>query len=161
MLISAAGPGTNLLFSIFCLVLLLVGPARGFVSTVASYGFALNVGLGAFNMLPIPPMDGYKVFKGNIPMALAIALPLWGLFLLLVLAEAPGEGLRCVPIIGAENRILPLCGVASAPDQSVEHREDRVEWNTKQGRDGPRCRGARVPTLIATRESAREGCLPS
>jgi len=85
MLISAAGPGTNLLFSLFFLALLLIGPATGFVATVASYGFALNVGLGAFNMLPIPPMDGYKIFKGSIPTALCIALPLWGLFLLLIL----------------------------------------------------------------------------
>ena len=85
MLISAAGPGTNLAFGIFFLALLIFGPAAGFVQTVASYGFTLNVGLGAFNMLPIPPMDGYKIFKGSIPTALMIALPLWGMFLLLIL----------------------------------------------------------------------------
>lgn len=85
MLISAAGPGTNLAFAIFFLLLLLVGPATGFISTVALYGFSLNLGLGSFNMLPIPPMDGYKIFKSNIPTALAIALPLWGMFLLLFL----------------------------------------------------------------------------
>jgi len=85
MLISAAGPGTNLVFGVFFLLLLLVGPATGFVSTVASYGFSLNVGLGAFNMLPIPPMDGYKIFRSSIPRALVIALPLWAMFLLLFL----------------------------------------------------------------------------
>ena len=85
MLISAAGPGTNLAFGIFFLALLIFGPAAGFVQTVASYGFAMNVGLGAFNMLPIPPMDGYKIFRGSIPRALLIALPLWGMFLLLIL----------------------------------------------------------------------------
>jgi Zn-dependent protease len=58
-------------------VLLLVGPATGFISTVAAYGSSLNVGLGSFNMLPIPPIDGYKVFKKNILLGLAIALPLW------------------------------------------------------------------------------------
>lgn len=83
--ISAAGPGTNLAFAIFFLALTLFGPTTGFISTVASYGFILNVGLGSFNMLPIPPMDGYKIFKGSIPTALAIALPLWGLFLLVFL----------------------------------------------------------------------------
>ncbi len=85
MLISAAGPGTNLAFAILFLALLIFGPATGFVQTVASYGFSLNVGLGAFNMLPIPPMDGYKIFRGSIPRALLIALPLWGMFLLLLL----------------------------------------------------------------------------
>jgi Zn-dependent protease len=85
VLISAAGPGTNLAFAILFLALLIFGPASGFVQTVASYGFSLNVGLGAFNMLPIPPMDGYKIFRGSIPRALMIALPLWGMFLLLLL----------------------------------------------------------------------------
>ncbi len=50
----------------FFLLLLLVSPAAGFVTTVATYGFSLNVGLGSFNMLPIPPIDGYKIFKNNI-----------------------------------------------------------------------------------------------
>ena len=85
MLISAAGPGTNLAFAVLFLALLIFGPATGFVQTVASYGFSLNVGLGAFNMLPIPPMDGYKIFRSSIPRALLIALPLWGMFLLLLL----------------------------------------------------------------------------
>jgi Zn-dependent protease len=85
VLISAAGPGTNLAFAVLFLALLVFGPAAGFVEMVASYGFSLNVGLGAFNMLPIPPMDGYKIFRGSIPRALMIALPLWGMFLLLIL----------------------------------------------------------------------------
>jgi len=85
MLISAAGPGTNLAFAVLFLALLIFGPASGFVQMVASYGFSLNVGLGAFNMLPIPPMDGYKIFRCSIPRALLLALPLWGMFLLLFL----------------------------------------------------------------------------
>jgi Zn-dependent protease len=83
--ISAAGPGTNLVFSLFFLSLIFMLPAEGFWSTVASYGFTLNVGLGSFNMLPIPPMDGYKIFKGSIPLGLLIALPLWAMFAFLFL----------------------------------------------------------------------------
>jgi Zn-dependent protease len=85
MEISAAGPGVNLAFSLFFLLLLLIGPTTGFISTIATYGFALNVGLGSFNMLPVPPMDGYKVFKNNIAIALAIALPLWTMFVYFLL----------------------------------------------------------------------------
>jgi Zn-dependent protease len=81
MLISAAGPGVNLAFALFFLALLLVAPNSGFLPLVATYGFSLNVGLGSFNMLPIPPIDGYKIFKSNILVALLIALPLWGMFL--------------------------------------------------------------------------------
>ena len=81
LVISLAGPGTNLVFAIFFLFLLFVTPIGGFVWTVASYGVGLNVGLGSFNMLPIPPIDGYKIFKSNIAIGLIVALPLWALFL--------------------------------------------------------------------------------
>ena len=80
MQISAAGPGVNLAFALLFLLLLFIVPASGFLTTVVSFGFTLNVGLGAFNMLPIPPLDGYKIFKGSIPVALGIALPLWIMF---------------------------------------------------------------------------------
>ena len=84
-IISAAGPGTNLGFMLFFLFLIFVLPAGGFWSTVADYGFALNMGLGSFNMLPIPPLDGYKIFKGSIPLGLLIAVPMWALFAYLVI----------------------------------------------------------------------------
>jgi Zn-dependent protease len=83
--ISAAGPGINLLFAIIFLALFLVLPVSSFLSTVAQYGVELNVGLGSFNMLPIPPMDGSKIFRSSIATGLALALPLWGLFLIFFL----------------------------------------------------------------------------
>lgn len=84
MIISAAGPGINLAFALGFLALLLSG-ASGFLFIVGVFGFQLNVGLGSFNMLPVPPLDGSKIFRKSIPVALGIALPLWGLFLSLVL----------------------------------------------------------------------------
>ncbi|MGA2875158.1 MAG: site-2 protease family protein [Nitrososphaerales archaeon] len=81
MLISAAGPGVNLAFAIFFLILYETSTTFNFIVMVAYFGLELNVVLGTFNMLPIPPLDGSKIFKKSIPIALAIALPLWGLFL--------------------------------------------------------------------------------
>lgn len=80
MLISAAGPGVNLAFAVFFLILYIV-TTNNFLSIVAAFGFELNVGLGSFNMLPIPPLDGSKIFRRNLGVALAIALPLWAMFL--------------------------------------------------------------------------------
>lgn len=77
MVISAAGPGINLLFGLGFLALFLTAIPMSFLWTVAQYGFALNVGLGSFNMLPIPPLDGSKIFRKNIPVALGLAGPLW------------------------------------------------------------------------------------
>jgi Zn-dependent protease len=81
MVISAAGPAINLAFTILFLFIALFTPFNSFATLVALRGFGLNIGLGAFNMLPIPPIDGYKIFKGNLLVGLALAIPLWGLFL--------------------------------------------------------------------------------
>jgi len=81
MLISLAGPGVNLAFASLFLIVYELSTTLNFVAIVAFYGLELNVVLGSFNMLPIPPLDGSKIFKGSIPIALAIALPLWGMFL--------------------------------------------------------------------------------
>ena len=80
MIISAAGPGINLAFAVGFLALLLSVPT-GFLSTVALFGLLLNVGLGSFNMLPVPPLDGSKIFRKSIPVALVLALPLWAMFI--------------------------------------------------------------------------------
>lgn len=80
MIISAAGPGINLGFGSLFLLLLLRFNTPGFLSILAFFGFQLNAILGGFNMLPIPPFDGYKVFKRSVPLALALALPLWAMF---------------------------------------------------------------------------------
>ena len=82
MIISAAGPGINLAFAVTFLSLFLFAPS-GFLSTVALFGFELNVGLGSFNMIPVPPLDGSKIFRKNLVVGLAIALPLWAMFLFL------------------------------------------------------------------------------
>jgi Zn-dependent protease len=81
MIISAAGPGINLAFAIGFLVMLFLVPP-GFLSTVADYGILLNVGLGSFNMLPVSLLDGAKIFRKSIPIALGIALPLWAMFII-------------------------------------------------------------------------------
>ncbi len=81
MVISAAGPGINLAFAVGFLVMLFLVPS-GFLFTVADFGLLLNVGLGSFNMIPVPPLDGSKIFRRNVPIALGIALPLWAMFVI-------------------------------------------------------------------------------
>lgn len=85
--ISAAGPGLNLAFALFFVIILAFTTFNksSLVSQIAADGLSLNVGLGAFNMLPIPPIDGYKIFRSNIIVGIAIALPLWAMFLLFFL----------------------------------------------------------------------------
>ena len=59
--ISAAGPITNTILGLFFFsISIFVGGTAGFVLTIAG---SVNIALAFFNLLPIPPLDGYKVFK--------------------------------------------------------------------------------------------------
>ena len=77
-IVSVAGPIMNfilaILFSvIYCLVCKFAGlefimSALGYYILVAiKYTIVLNVGLGVFNLLPLPPLDGSKIFKNIMP----------------------------------------------------------------------------------------------
>ncbi|MFP3220208.1 MAG: site-2 protease family protein [Candidatus Marsarchaeota archaeon] len=56
--ISLAGPAANAALAGVSFLAFAVGLAPSFAFTL----FWVNVWLGAFNMIPIPPLDGYKVF---------------------------------------------------------------------------------------------------
>ncbi|MDK2903010.1 MAG: hypothetical protein PWQ93_929 [Clostridiales bacterium] len=68
ILVSIAGPLTNLMIALIAYIVL------AFLSMSASFDnqiianilwaiVGLNIGLAVFNILPIPPLDGYHVFK--------------------------------------------------------------------------------------------------
>jgi Zn-dependent protease len=69
-LISIAGPLTNIAIGVTFLMVgiwLNVG-----LIAIALYWIGwINIILAAFNMLPIPPFDGYKVLKWNLPIYIA------------------------------------------------------------------------------------------
>ncbi len=69
-IISLAGPMTNILLAFLFLFLFLGTPLQ----VLAVWGFKVNFFLAAFNMLPIPPLDGSKVFRWNIPIWAAVFL---------------------------------------------------------------------------------------
>ncbi len=62
-IISLAGPATNVVIAFIFLLVGLVG--NGFVSDIGQIGFPVNLFLATFNMLPIMPLDGAKVFRWN------------------------------------------------------------------------------------------------
>ena len=80
-IISLAGPGTNFLLATICAVLLhllfnarivfLANPAAGaflYISMALLQPIIiLNVALGVFNLVPIHPLDGFKIVEGALP----------------------------------------------------------------------------------------------
>ncbi len=57
-LISSAGPVINLTISIIFILLNYLQPSEFFVKAAS-----INILLGFFNLLPIPPLDGYKIIR--------------------------------------------------------------------------------------------------
>lgn len=71
IIVSAAGPMTNFAIAALCiaiihLLLFLSVLPYGVVSFLI-LAAVINVGLGLFNMLPIPPLDGFTVFSEFFP----------------------------------------------------------------------------------------------
>jgi Zn-dependent protease len=77
--ISLAGPAMNIIIGSICLAILFVLPSDTLLFLIFSIVAYINLWLAIFNLLPIPPLDGSKVFYWNKPiyvasMALAVAL---------------------------------------------------------------------------------------
>jgi len=67
--VALAGCVTNILLAIIALFLLQfpVVTAHPALSTVLSIVARINIVLGAFNLIPIPPLDGSKILMGFLP----------------------------------------------------------------------------------------------
>jgi Zn-dependent protease len=66
-IVAAAGPATNLLLALACLAVLVHGDLSGRAFTVLAYAFQVNVVLGIFNLIPIPPLDGSRIVAAFMP----------------------------------------------------------------------------------------------
>ena len=97
---AAAGPLSNLLQMIFWALLLKALAAVGFydkfVISVCAAGISVNLMLMAFNLIPIPPLDGGRIVRGLLPRQAGMAfdkIEPYGFMILLVLMV--GGGLSC------------------------------------------------------------------
>ena len=94
---AAAGPLSNLLQMIFWALLLKALAAVGFydkfVISVCAAGISVNLMLMAFNLIPIPPLDGGRIVRGLLPRQAGMAfdkIEPYGFMILLVLMVCGG-----------------------------------------------------------------------
>lgn len=72
--ISLAGPLINVCIAALFVPFLFSG--YGFLRDLGSLGVPINVFLGLFNLLPLGPLDGAKVFRWDLRIWLATFIPL-------------------------------------------------------------------------------------
>ena len=65
--VALAGPLAN-----FTLAALLAFFLRFYPAVFVLYAVYFNIGLGVFNLVPVPPLDGSRILTGLLPMKLAI-----------------------------------------------------------------------------------------
>ncbi len=96
MWVGMAGPFTNFVLAIiFAVALNLLEPTlnqpgsvRGWVFTLLFLAMEVNVVLGVFNLIPIPPLDGSRIVGGFLPRAAYekwVMLDRYGIFIILLL----------------------------------------------------------------------------
>ena len=77
-LVSIAGPAMNFIIAIiltliYCAIYKFAGVAvltskiLGIIMIMLMYAISINIGLGVFNLIPLPPLDGSKVIKPILP----------------------------------------------------------------------------------------------
>ncbi|MEH1864296.1 MAG: site-2 protease family protein [Nostoc sp.] len=93
ILVSAAGPLSNLALGILFTVLLKLFHLSGLLSVEFLYLAArINLTLFLFNLLPIPPLDGFHVFSEIFPQLKPLQYTQFGLFAMMLLFIIPGFG---------------------------------------------------------------------
>lgn len=111
-LIALAGPASNFLFAgILSIVLHLLGSSPEFIQLFLYLVIFYNVVLGVFNLIPIHPLDGFKIVAGMLPMSLYfqwMQMQGYGTLILLFLVLTRSISVVIEPIINLFMNLLGL-----------------------------------------------------
>lgn len=113
--VALAGPAANLVMA-FCwavlyFVLFGAGMEEEYFFRVAEAGILVNVVLFAFNMFPLPPLDGGRIMTSLLPMRLAIPfsrLEPYGFFIMIALMFMNLLKYWMLPVSAGANLLLNL-----------------------------------------------------
>lgn len=74
--IALAGPLTNIILAAFFFALNMSGLiTSNLLAGAAYYALFINLSLAAFNLIPIDPLDGGKIFRGNVLIWAIVGVP--------------------------------------------------------------------------------------
>jgi Zn-dependent protease len=113
--VALAGPAANFVQAILWLVLGItiskLGVAEHFFYEVVNAGVAVNCVIFAFNLVPVPPLDGGRVVMGLLPTRAAIAysrIEPYGFFVVMALVITGVLNAWMGPIVGVMQSLLAL-----------------------------------------------------
>jgi len=125
LIVSAAGPLSNLLLALLGALLLglavrlapdiLVSTMGGHLITFVHIMILLNIYLAFFNLLPIPPLDGSKILYGLLPDrygAAFLRIEPYAVLVLLLLLFTGGLDILARPAMGLFNLLMYLATAA-------------------------------------------------
>jgi Zn-dependent protease len=114
--VALAGPASNfamaLAWSVLAYAMVALGVSERFFLEMARAGVLVNLVMFAFNLFPIPPLDGGRILVGLLPMKQAMALSRlerWGFFIVMALVVSGALGsLWMRPLMAATGAVLDL-----------------------------------------------------
>lgn len=137
-LTALAGPLSNLLLAFFSsgLYLLIYAllknvafTSQGFLYQLASNTLLfvwlfhlINIGLGIFNLIPIPPLDGSRLLNVILPPKIYFGIMKYerkiylGVIIWLILGDYAAMAIRSIPIVAATPWLYFAVGILSLPD---------------------------------------------
>jgi Zn-dependent protease len=105
IIVSLAGIATNLVLALICTILIVLiglvpqgsatGETQALLQAMMGWGVEINLMLAAFNLLPVPPLDGSHVLKYILPPGWSLGyqrIGFFGVIILLLLLRTPFFG---------------------------------------------------------------------
>ncbi len=119
MLVSFAGPASNILmaavslvfFAVFVKVDIIRQLGGGGLSMLLQYSILINTILAVFNLIPIPPLDGSKILMGFLPEEAArkyASIGPYGMFIIIILLMLNILQMILMPVFFVLQKILEI-----------------------------------------------------
>ena len=114
--IALAWPAMNIILSMGAIIILIVyrlttGASQDLASTFWMQFAFMNIALAVFNMIPMPPLDGYRLVKVFAPKLVA-SIEIYGQYIIrwfvLLFIRGPGSGLLHSYIVGVSSWIFGI-----------------------------------------------------
>jgi Zn-dependent protease len=110
-IISFAGPLSNFLLAILLAILIRILPQNEILTVFLYFAIFFNLILGFFNLIPLHPLDGFKVVYGLLPFNLAWQwqqTQRYGIFILMLLVFTRSTSVILMPLVAISMGLLGL-----------------------------------------------------